>query len=90
MKTIQIIEDATLEDWTATLSATTWDYVEKLKMASAFSQKGSEIFVGDVFQGPQFLMRIVDEDHPDDMLCVSTRVKRTFYPDILNITLGVN
>ena len=86
MKSIRIIEDASLEAGTATLSKATWDYVEKLKGASGFAQEGPGIFVGDVFQGPQFLMRLVDKEHPDDMLCVSAWVKQTFYPDISTIT----
>jgi hypothetical protein len=87
MTTIRIIEDASLEAGTATLSRATWAYVEKLKGGSGFFQKGPDIVVGDVLQGSQFLIRLVAEEHPDCLLCVSKRVKQTFYPNTSEITL---
>jgi hypothetical protein len=87
MKTIEIREDASLEAGTATLSKATWDHVVELKGASRFAPEGRGIFVGEFSQGAKFLIRVVDLDHPEGVLCVSSCVKMVFYPDASKIYL---
>ena len=88
MRTIEIIEDTSLDNSTATLAEATWNYIKQSDVESAFFPVGREIVVGNIFEGPRYLIRIVAEGHPEDELRVSAWVKQTFYPGKTNITLA--
>ena len=87
MRTIEIIEDTSLDNSAASLAEATWNYIKQSDVESAFFPLGREIAIGN-FEGPRYLLRIVAEGHPEDELRVSAWVKQTFYPGKTNIKLA--
>lgn len=87
MTIIAIIEDSSLGELEATIAEETWKCIELSKGASAFAQHGNQVIVGDLFQGPKYLLKIQPGRHSLNELHVSPWVKKTFYERISSVSI---
>jgi hypothetical protein len=88
MITITIIENSDLGACEATIAEETWKNIVSIKGSSEFAEHGKQVVVGDLFQGPKYLLRIEANGHLPDQLHVSPVVKKTFYSCITSVSIN--